>query len=164
MTADVTDATDATDAAIPQFWQRYLHSLDADHPHRYLPQPAAWRFGDSADMADRLARLVLEGTKTATCCRYLGENLVDEAGPSILLDGRGQPLAVIETTELVVRRFMDVDLQFAQDEGEGDRSLDYWRREHWAFFTREGAREGYEVSEEMLLLCERLRVLWRNPT
>ena len=113
-------------------------------------------------MADKLGRSVLQGIKTATCCRYLGENLVEEAGPSIIVDGKGQPLCVVQTTEITVRRYKDVDAQFASDEGEGDRSLNYWRKAHWNFFTREGAREGYEVSENMLLDCERFRVLYRD--
>lgn len=148
------------EATIQKFWQGYLASLDAGHPRRHLAVPEAWRFGDTPNMADRLGRLVLDGTKTATCSRYLGENLVGTGGPSILLDGRGDPLGVVETTELVVRRYKDVDAEFAWEEGEGDRSLAYWRRVHWDFFTREGAHEGYEVSEEMLLLCERLRVIY----
>lgn len=151
-----------TDTTIRKFWQRYLDTLTAEHPHRHLPMPEAWQFGDSPAMADALAGLVLDGIKTATCSRYLGENLVDASGPSILLDGRGEPLCVVETTELTVRRYKDVDAHFAWEEGEGDRSLAYWRRVHWDFFTREGAQEGYNVSEEMLLLCERLRVVYRN--
>lgn len=143
---------------IQHFWHTYLQTLDADHPHHHLPLPEAWRFGDRPDMAERLAALVLDGTKTATCPRYLGENLAGEGGPTILLDGRGQPLCVVETTELTVRRYKDVDAQFAWEEGEGDRSLEYWRRAHWNFFMREGEQEGYEVSEEMLLLCERFSI------
>jgi uncharacterized protein YhfF len=50
-----------------------------------------------------------------------------------------------------------------KDEGEGDLSLEYWRKAHWRFFTREAITEGYEVSDDMLLSCERFRVLYRNP-
>jgi|AntAceMinimDraft_8_1070364.scaffolds.fasta_scaffold00491_20 uncharacterized protein YhfF len=150
------------DATIRMFWQTYLDTLPDDHPHRFQAIPEAWSFGDSPEMADKLGRLVLQGIKTATCCRYLGENLVEEAGPSIIVDGKGQPRCVVQTTEITVRRYKDVDAQFASDEGEGDRSLNYWCKAHWNFFTREGAREGYEVSEDMLLECERFRVLYRD--
>ena len=150
------------EATIRAFWQTYLETLDDNHPHRFRAIPEAWSFGDSIELADQLGRLVLQGIKTATCCRYLGENLVEEAGPSIIVDGKGQPLCVVETTEITVRRYKDVDAKFAADEGEGDRSLNYWRDAHWNFFTHEGAQEGYEVSEDMLLECERFRVLYRN--
>jgi uncharacterized protein YhfF len=39
-------------------------------------------------------------------------------------DGRG--VAVIETTEVEVKRLGDVDLAFARDEGEGFRTLAEW--------------------------------------
>ncbi|VTR23754.1 Uncharacterised protein [Serratia fonticola] len=32
------------------------------------PGAIAWPFGDSAEMADELADLVIKGVKTATCC------------------------------------------------------------------------------------------------
>lgn len=35
--------------------------------------------------------------------------------------------------------FDKVEAEFAYKEGEGDRSLNYWRQEHEAFFTREGS-------------------------
>lgn len=151
------------DTTIRTFWEAYLETLEEDHPHKVQAVPEAWSFGDDSEMADELGRLVQLGVKTATCCRYLGENLVEEAGPSVIVDGRGQPLCVVETVEVTVRRFRDVDAQFAWDEGEGDRSLAHWRDAHWRFFTREATREGYEVSEEMLLQCERYRVLYTDP-
>ena len=151
------------DATIQKFWRTYLSTLNDDHPHRAQEVPEVWSCGDDSGMADELGRLVQLGIKTATCCRYLGENLVEEVGPSVIVDGRGQPLCVVETTEITVRRYRDVDAQFAWDEGEGDRSLSHWRNAHWHFFTHEATREGYEVGEDMLLQCERYRVLYTNP-
>lgn len=151
-----------TDIEIRVFWQSYLDTLPDHHPHRFQAVPEAWSFGDSPEMADELGRLVLQGKKTATCSRYLGKNVLEEAGPSIIVDGAGHPLCVVNTFEILVRRYKDVDAQFASDEGEGDRSLVYWRKAHWTFFTREGAQEGYEVSEDMLLECERFLVLHHN--
>lgn len=111
-------------------------------------------------MADALGKLVLDGTKTATCSRYAGENILADVGLSILLASDGAPLCLVETYEITVRRFGDVDAEFAAAEGEGDLSLDYWREAHRDFFSREGKIEGYDVNEGMLLSCERFRVLY----
>lgn len=135
-------------------------TLPEHHLHRSHPVPDAWSFGDSSRMADALGRLVLEGTKTATCSRYAGENVLADAGLSILLAGNGEPLCLVETYEITVRRYGDVDAEFAAAEGEGDLSLVYWRDAHWRFFSREGAAESYDVNEDMLLSCERFRVLY----
>lgn len=146
---------------VAEFWRAYLATLPEHHPHRFHPLPAAWSFGDSAEMADELADLVLRGIKTATCSRYLNGNVLDDGGLSILLDGAGRPLCLVETYEITVRRFCEVDADFAAAEGENDRSLDGWRRAHRTFFSREAVKEGYEVGEDMLLSCERFRVLYR---
>ena len=151
------------EAIIREFWQMYVDELDENHPHKTLPVPEIWSFGDDSRMADELGELMRLGIKTATCCRYLGDNLIDESGPSIVVNGRGNPLCVVETTEITIRRFIDVDDAFAWEEGEGDRSLTHWRSAHWRFFAREGAREGYEVAENMLLQCERYKILYSSP-
>ena len=113
-------------------------------------------FGDSPALADELAALVLAGIKTATCwaasegaSTHLGKRMV-------VLSGSGEPLAVIETVELTQRRFNAVDAAFAYDEGEGDRTLAYWQKAHHRYFTRLG-----QFGEDMLLYCERFRVVAR---
>jgi uncharacterized protein YhfF len=68
-------------------------------------------------------------------------------------DGKGRPRVVLTTRELVQRRFDDVDEQFAYEEGEGDRSLRYWREAHKRYFTRLGLFE-----PDMMLWCERFIV------
>jgi len=145
---------------IERFWSEDLNTLPRNHVHRLSPLPDAWHFGDTAQMADDLGKLVQNGRKTATCSRYLGGNILDEAGLSIILDGDGIPLCLIDVVELTVKRYCNVDTAFAAEEGEGDLTLAYWRKAHWSFFKRESQSEGYEVSEEMLLCCERFRVLY----
>ena len=118
----------------------------------------SFSFGDSSALADELLELVLMGKKTATCwAASEGDKGVVEVGKrSIVKDGPGRPRAVIETVELTRRRFEDVDAAFAYDEGEGegDRSLAYWRRAHTKYFTRQGT-----FSVGMDVYCERFRLI-----
>lgn len=113
-------------------------------------------FGDSPKLADELAALVVTGTKTATCCPATGDPPTAVGQRWVVMSGSGKPLVVIETTELTRRRFDEVDAGFAYDEGEGDRSLAYWRHAHQRYFSRQGY-----FAEDMLLYCERFRVLER---
>ena len=113
-------------------------------------------FGDNPKLATELSDLVLAGTKTATCWAaaegqktYVGKRMV-------MLDGHGTPAAVLETVELFKQRFDEVDANFALDEGEGDRSLDYWREVHRRYFTRRGT-----FAPGMQLWCERFRIVRR---
>ena len=119
---------------------------------RQYPRAMVWAFGDSPTMADELAALVIEGCKTASCCALDG--LPDEERPvvggfNIILDGQGRPVCVTRTTALRTVPFDEVSAELAYKEGEGDRTLVHWQREHRAFFEREGC-----FSAQMLLLFE----------
>ncbi|MBR0837490.1 ASCH domain-containing protein [Bradyrhizobium manausense] len=119
--------------------------------HRQL---RTFAFGDSPALADELLELVVKGIKTATCSTEDEPNTSAPGERWVVLDGRGDPRCVIETTEITYRRFNDVDAAFAYDEGEGDRSLAYWRNAHRVYFGRLG-----RFSKDMMLMCERFRLI-----
>jgi uncharacterized protein YhfF len=79
---------------------------------------------------------------------------------SIITNWDGEPLCIIETTEVQVKPFDEVDEGFAYDEGEGDQSLAYWREVHWDVFSRECSTIGREPVESMPVVCERFRVIF----
>ncbi|WP_428687363.1 ASCH domain-containing protein, partial [Roseibium sp.] len=71
----------------------------------------------------------------------------------IALDWDGTPALVLESQEVTIRRFSDVEEDFALAEGEND-DLDGWRLDHQAFFERNG---GFDP--DMKLVCERFRLV-----
>lgn len=112
-------------------------------------------FGDTAEMADACLHLVLNGRKTATCWAARHGMMEAEVGRrSIVVNGDGRECAIVETTELTERRFDEIDAEWAAVEGEGDRTLASWRRDHEAFFAREGL-----FAPDMPLICERFRLI-----
>ena len=114
----------------------------------------SFAFGDGPELADELLGLVMKGIKTATCSTEHEPNTSTPGERWIVLDGRGEARCVIETTEVTYRRYNEVDAAFAHDEGEGDRSLAYWRSAHRNYFGRRG-----KFSEDMMLMCERFRLV-----
>jgi uncharacterized protein YhfF len=130
--------------------------MDGSHDidWRLLPH---FSFGDSAALADELAALVLSGKKRATCWAASDSANLTEIGQLwAMRDGSGVTKAILETVEVSRKRFNDVDAAFAYDEGEGDRTLAYWRAAHREYFERQGT-----FSEDMLLDCERFRLIER---
>lgn len=122
------------------------------------PGAQAWSFGDNPEMANALAGLVVSGRKTASCgslASYLAEEPAPKIGSyHIILDGQHSPVCVIRLLAMRLVRFCDVTHEFARKEGEGDLSLEYWRQEHKAFFTRAGF-----FCEKMELVAEEFRVV-----
>jgi uncharacterized protein YhfF len=122
-------------------------------------------FGNTESMMDDLAALVLHGPKRATAGLYhwyaIGEEPRPQVGGlSVLVDGRGAPLAILQTTTVDVKPLIDVDDQFAWDEGEGDRTRDDWLRIHRNFFTAETNEAGIEFNDLSLTMFERFTVIW----
>ncbi|MBT2289754.1 ASCH domain-containing protein [Paenibacillus albidus] len=147
------------------FWNEYLqeHPLAADTYE-------VWSFGDNARMADELLELVLQGIKTGTASNYQlyeaeGAALPQAGGHSIILDSKGEPQVIVATTRVEVVPFDEISAEFAYSEGEGDRSLEYWRREHERFFTRE-AREllNQPFDPQMKVVCENFKVVYLPST
>jgi uncharacterized protein YhfF len=122
-------------------------------PAKYASLPQ-FSFGDSPALANELGGLVISGRKTATCTTPSDPNLSRPGDRWVVLDGAGRPTCVIETVEITMRRYDEVDATFAYDEGEDDRSLDAWRRAHRNYFTRQGT-----FGETMMLVCERFRLV-----
>jgi uncharacterized protein YhfF len=124
----------------------------------------AFSFGKTAEQADELAALVRTGTKTATSMLLWeleaeGRPLWRVGDRATVLDGAGRPVCVIETTELAVKPFNAVDHEFARDYGEGDCSLAWWRRVMLTYYSEIAEQLGKHPSEDMLLICERFRVV-----
>ena len=147
-----------------KMWRTYLDSLSE-------PQEAEssfyeeFRIGSSAESANEGARLILQGTKTATSS-LLWEYEDDKrplpyAGSlSILLDGDDKPVCVVETTAAATKPFDEVDADFARQYGEGDRTLEGWRRLCWEDFSAQCTDMGRLPSEDMPLVCEHIRVIF----
>lgn len=122
-------------------------------------------FGDSPEMADELLELVLLGIKRATVslAREYGEGpapLPAVGDYVVVVDGRGKPRCVWRTTEIEVKPLIAVDESFAFDEGEGDRTRDWWLDAHRAYYAREAEREGFKMHDGIETVFERFTIVW----
>ncbi len=132
-------------------------------PNPEVPEPPhdgleSFAFGDTAALAEELCALVLAGRKTATCWSVADGPITAVGKHMVMRDGAGRPRAVLETVELTQRRFHEVDAAFAFDEGEGDRSLAFWREAHRRYFGGRGT-----FAPDMALWCERFRIVALLP-
>ena len=122
----------------------------------------AWSFGGDAD---RLARLVLSGEKTATCSALCFYEMDNEKLPalgefSVILNSKDEAVCIIETTKVYVTKFNRVTASHAMKEGEGDKSLEYWRTVHEQFFSEELKEINMRFDKNMSLVCEEFEVVW----
>src|SRR5687767_16028809 len=115
------------DERVERFWRAYaatLSSSEGEGADAYVAE----QFGDSAEQADELGALIVSGRKTATCSAAWEWEAEGKAMPvvglkSVVLDGRGAPLCVTETTEVGVVPFDEVGADFARAAGEDRKSV-----------------------------------------
>ena len=139
-------------------WKKYLKSIDENEEDTNLSY-TSWYFGGDKQIADELAELTIKGDKRATTSlHYLYEGEL-----SIITDFDGNAKCIIKTTDVKVLPFSKVDEKFAYTEGEGDKSLEYWRRVHIKAFNDELKELSIdmEFSEDMLVVCEIFQVIYK---
>jgi len=125
----------------------------------------AWSFGDNPELADELLKLVLTGKKTGTATLVIelekkGEKMPKVGDYNVILDGKGEPAGIIKTTSVMARPFNEVEETFAYSEGEDDRTLESWRKEHWKYWTRIGQKLGFMMKEDLLVVCENFELVY----
>ncbi len=126
---------------------------------------STWHFCDDKTSADALAELVLSGHKRATAGALWAYELEREPMPragdfSVITDWEDRARCVIRTTAVEIVPFEAVTPEFAAAEGEGDGSLEYWRKAHWAYFTRELLAIGRQPQPDMPVVCESFEVVF----
>ena len=126
---------------------------------------SASALGATRTVADELAELVLSGVKRAQAT--LHRDFQQELDPLpqigdhlVVLDGAGQPRAIVRTTRVELRHFNEIDDAFAFDAGEGDLTLRWWLTAHRQDFAERAEREGFEVDEYVELVLEWFELVW----
>lgn len=141
-------------------WKEYARKAGITHM-----EYEAWAFGDAAD---ELAALTARGIKTATSSAFplygAEREPLPEAGEySVILDSREQAVCVIRTERVCLTPFREVGEEHARREGEGDRSLVYWREVHERFFRQEMEEAGMRFDWDMPVVCEEFTCVYVSP-
>jgi uncharacterized protein YhfF len=141
------------------FWRAFRRYAGLDHDNYVVGS-----FGDSPKMATELGDLVIAGIKRATASLVRdyggGREPMPKPGDFVMmLDGEGRPRFIWRTTEVTIKPLVEVDEAFAWDEGEGNRTRDWWLDAHRRYSARQATREGFELDDDILTVFERFEVV-----
>jgi len=147
---------------VKEIWKKYLSTIgeninDTDKTYE------SWYFCNNEKDANELAGLVKKGIKKATAslhCLYEIENEpIPKVGDYIIITNwKGMAQCIIQITSINIIPFKEVTEEFAAKEGEGDKTLSFWRKVHRKFFTLELKEHNKKFSEDMLVICEEFEV------
>lgn len=145
-----------------QMWDDFIKKYPEYKNEKY----SAWHFCNDEKNANELAELVVKGEKTATASslsiyRFEKEDLPKRGDLSIILNWDKEAKCIIKSTKVYLKAFNKVSEEHAYKEGEGDKSLEYWRVEHEKYFTKELSLYNAKFDEEMGVVCEEFEVIWK---
>ena len=107
--------------------------------------------GSAAKHADEGAALILNGTKTLTSSPfwdYPDGKIPFEGALSVLLGGSRRPCGIVETTRVKILPFGGITDEMALAYGEGERTVDWWRRVMGEFYRAAAARYGAVLTDD----------------
>ena len=142
-----------------KMWREFISA----YPEYQNKTYQAWSYGVEPD---ELARLTVENVKTATASAFEEYALENEAIPeegelNIILDANEEAVCITKTTKVKVVPFIEVSNEHAYKEGEGDRSLHYWRAVHKDFFNQSYTKKGLTFHEHIPVVCEEFEVIYK---
>ena len=137
-------------------WGDYL---DSHLEYAFVDEPRVTHFCDNEKDANECLKLVLSGTKRATTHSLLGLQMRKERLPkigdfTIVTDWSGKAKCIVRTVAVRLKPFFSIREAYAKIEGEGDKSLKYWKETHWDYYTRELEPYGRRPVESMIVVCE----------
>ncbi|MGM0432540.1 MAG: ASCH domain-containing protein [Spirochaetota bacterium] len=112
------------------------------------------QFGMTREEVNSLAQLAREGVKQATAgllesYKREGEPLPKPGDFHVVTDWEGNAVCIIQASAVEVLPFDQITHSHAAKEGEGDKSLAYWRQAHLQYFTWEASELGLVFHESM---------------
>lgn len=79
-----------------------------------------------------------------------------------MTDWDNNPKAIIKTTKIEIVQFKNITAGYALVEGEGDKSLENWKKTHWDYYTNEMKEFEEYPDEEMDIVCEYFETIWKT--
>ncbi len=146
-----------------EYLEAYLNSLAPEASQKYNSFSSDYFCADEIN-ANVCAELILKGHKTASCSMEYWYSHENEPKPKIghlqvVTNWSGEPVCIIEITSVSTCKYRDVTAAFAEAEGEGDKTLKWWRKAHWEFFSLECKEQGIEPKQDMPLVLEHFKVV-----
>lgn len=146
-----------------EYLQKYLDTLA---PNFKVDTVCASVAGDERN-ADELLDLYLSGKKHAGSSMLEDFNFCNEPLPKsgdlwIVLDSNDKPKCILKSIRIEQNKFMDVPVEVAIAEGEGDLTLEYWREAHIQFFYPYIHNWGLEFVEDSTIITEYYELVFKS--
>jgi uncharacterized protein YhfF len=140
------------------------HLLEMSFPGEDARYFLPMSIGSTSETADDGAALILNGTKTLTSSPFWDcpDGMIPFVGAlGVLLDGSRRPCGIVETTQVEIMLFGAITEEMARAYGEGERTVEWWRRVMGAFYRASAARHNAILTDDTAHIWEWFTVVHR---
>ncbi|MEO6696279.1 MAG: ASCH domain-containing protein [Ignavibacteria bacterium] len=151
-----------SNTSVEELWKRHIKQ----YPEHVNSKYKHYYFCDNEKCANELAELVKNEIKKATASLLFwydkGEEVMPEVSDiNIITDWSGMAQCIIRTVKVTILSFKEVTAEMAYKEGEGDRSLEYWKNAHVNFFIRDLKNENLKFTEDLKIVFEEFEMIYK---
>ena len=140
------------------------HVLEAAFPGETARYFLPMSIGSDPETADEGAVRILNGTKTLTSSPfwdYPNSKIPFVGALGVLLDGSRRPRGIVETTRVEIMPFGAITQEMARAYGEGELTVEWWRRVMGAFYRASAARHNAILTDDTPHIWEWFAVVHR---
>jgi len=143
-----------------ELWHVMVAAFPGEAARYFLPMS----IGSTPEAADEGAVLILNGTKTLTSSPFWDypDGKIPFVGAlSVLLDGSRRPRGIVETTRVQIMPFGAITEAMARAYGEGECTVEWWRRVMGAFYRASAAHHNAILTDDTPHIWEWFTVVHR---
>jgi uncharacterized protein YhfF len=146
-----------------ELWKKYISSNSEEADKNYN----VFYFGDNRETANKLADLVMQGIKTATSSCLYSYRVENKQVPkkddlNIVTDFKGSAMCIIKDTRVSLVKYNQVSAKMAELEGEGDKTLRYWRSVHEPMLKEECNKINKQFNDSTPVVFEEFIVVYKK--
>ena len=122
-------------------------------------------FSFGSDDPEQLIDLTIKGIKRATTGSLrlyeIDHEPIPKAGDcNVITKEDGTACCIVKNVRVIVCKYQDVTEEMAAIEGEGDKSLKYWKDAHLKFFTLDFQQYGLEFTDSEKVVFEQYELVY----
>ena len=119
------------------------------------------------EITDELVDLYLAGKKHAGSSPKedflaCGDPLPEVGSYWILLDSQKKPRLILKTIDIEENKFADIPDRVIQAEGEGDLSVEYWKKVHSELYAPHIVEWGVKTVDEITVITEYFEIVFKG--
>lgn len=146
------------------YWDQFIFSLSPSL--RPVNPNVSASFAGNKEITDELLSLYLIGKKTAGSSIVedflsAGDELPQIGNYWIFLNSKEQPSCIFKTVNIKIHKFNEVPEEIAVAEGEGDLTLEYWRKVHGGLYNPLLKIWGLKDIHEATVITEFFELVYR---